>query len=65
MKLNTNRLYGYKIYNTREARYTNTYNLALYRKQQLEKQTNEKWRVVPTSKKNVKRCGKIAHLIIC
>lgn len=59
MKLTINKLYGYKVYHKKKARkYTNSYYLALYEKHLLEEQTNQKWKVIPTPKKECKRVWK-------
>lgn len=58
MKLTINKLYGYKVCHKRKARYTNSYYLALFEKHQLEKETNKKWNVLPTPKKECKRVWK-------
>ena len=59
MKLTINKLYGYKVCHKRKARYTNSYYLALFEKHQLEKETNKKWKVIPTTKKECKRVSYI------
>lgn len=58
MKLTKNKLYGYKVFRKKKARYTNSYYLALFEKHQLEKETNKKWKVTPTTKKECKRVWK-------
>lgn len=59
MKLTINKLYGYKVCHKKKARkYTNSYYLALFEKEQLEKETKIKWKVLPTPKKECKRVWK-------
>lgn len=59
MKLTINKLYGYKVCHKKKARkYTNSYYLALFEKEQLEKETNKKWKVLHSPKKECKRVWK-------
>lgn len=59
MRLTINRLYGYKVCHKKKAKkHTNSLFLALFEKKKLEKETNKKWKVLPTPKKECKRVWK-------
>lgn len=59
MKLTINKLYGYKVcHNKKAKKYTNTYYLAQFEKEILEKETKQKWEILPTPKAECKRVWK-------
>ncbi len=58
MRLTINKLYGYKVCRKKHKKYTNSYYLATYIKEDLEKQTNKKWKVLPTPKQECQKVWK-------